>query len=92
MEYYRVGDRIIKLMRNYWNSNRLKAQERGYYRIYFCATSGVTQGDPLSPTIVNIVVNYIIHHWAYKIGGNRAISDGFGWVIFKKVAMFHAHN
>ena len=42
--------------------------------------------------MVNIVVYYIIHYWAYQVGGNGAISDGFGWVIFNKVALFYAQN
>ena len=24
---------------------------------------GVTQGDPLSPTIFNVVVDAVVHHW-----------------------------
>ena len=27
--------------------------------------SGVTQGDPLSPTILNVVVDAVVFHWVY---------------------------
>ena len=35
----------------------------GYYGTYFKGDKGVTQGDPLSPTIFNVVVNFVVRHW-----------------------------
>ena len=39
------------------------AKEGGYYRVSFMGTRGVTQGDPLSPTIFNMVVGEGVRHW-----------------------------
>ena len=36
----------------------------GYYGDAFKGAWGVTQGDPLSPTILNVVVDAVVHHWA----------------------------
>ena len=39
------------------------ARAGGYYRIAFQGARGVTQGDPLSPTIFNVVVDAVVRHW-----------------------------
>ena len=48
----------------------------GYYGTGFKGARGVTQGDPLSPTIFNVVVDVVVRHWvtlaveeAEKMGG-----------------------
>ena len=35
----------------------------GYYRTFFLGEHGITQGDPLSPTIFNVVVDAVVRHW-----------------------------
>ena len=35
----------------------------GYYGEAFKGARGVTQGDPLSPTIFNVVVDAVVRHW-----------------------------
>ena len=39
------------------------ARAGGYYREAFKGARGVTQGDPLSPTIFNVVVDAVVRHW-----------------------------
>ena len=34
-----------------------------YYRTSFRGERGVTQGDPLYPTIFNVVVDVVVQHW-----------------------------
>ena len=34
-----------------------------YYRSAFKGDQGVTQGDPVSPTIFNVVVDAVARHW-----------------------------
>ena len=34
-----------------------------YYGTGFEGERGVTQGDPLSPTIFNVVVDAVVRHW-----------------------------
>ena len=34
-----------------------------YYRVAFKGYQGVTQGDPISPTIFNVVVDVVARHW-----------------------------
>ena len=39
------------------------ARAGGYCGNYFKGFRGVTQGDPLSPTISNAVVDTVVRHW-----------------------------
>ena len=34
-----------------------------YYRTGFKGVRGVTQGNPLSPTIFNVVLDAVVCHW-----------------------------
>ena len=39
------------------------ARAGGYYGTAFRGERGVMQGDPLSPTIFNVVVDVVVQHW-----------------------------
>ena len=43
------------------------AKAGGYYGKPFCRERAVTQGDPLSPTIFNVVVDAVVRHWEYLV-------------------------
>ena len=49
---------------------------------YYCAPLKgylrVTQGDPLSSTISNMVVDAVIRHWVAVVVGEEAEPKGFG--------------
>ena len=49
-----------------WTSWRATASAQapgGYYGKAFKGARGVTQGDPLSPTIFNVVADAVVRHW-----------------------------
>ena len=39
------------------------ARVGGYYRVAFKGARGVTQVEPLYPTIFNVVVDAVVRHW-----------------------------
>ena len=41
----------------------MAARSGGYYGTAFKGEQGVTQGDLLSPTIFNVVVDAVVRHW-----------------------------
>ena len=59
---YGVGNRVRRLLREYWVKSTMMARAGGYYGIVFKGEQGVTQGDPLSPTIFNVVVDEVVRH------------------------------
>ena len=51
------------MLHNYWRRLTMAARAGGYYGEAFKGERGVTQGDPLSPTIFNVVVDAVVRHW-----------------------------
>ena len=43
------------------------AQAGGYYGTTFRGKRGVIQGNPLSPTIFNVVVDVVVRHWVQGV-------------------------
>ena len=63
LEGYGVRQRGRRLLRAYWSKSTMVAREGGYYGTGFKGERGVTQGDPMSPTIFNVVVDAVVRHW-----------------------------
>ena len=63
LEGYGVGPGARRLLHNYWRRLTMAARAGGYYRAAFKGERGVTQVDPLSPTIFNVVVDAVVRHW-----------------------------
>ena len=63
LEGYGVGPRVRRLLRTYWRKSTMVARAGGYFGTGFKGERGVTQGDPLSFTIFNVVVDAVVHHW-----------------------------
>ena len=60
---YGTGQQVRRLLREYWNKSTMVASAGVYYRTGFKGERGVTQGDPLSPTIFNVAVDAVVRHW-----------------------------
>ena len=63
LEGYSMGTRDLCLFRRYWERLRVVARVGGYYREPFFGERGMTQGYPMFPTIFNVVVDSVVHHW-----------------------------
>ena len=50
------------MLREYWEKTTMVARAGSYYGKGFKGWRGVTQGDPLSPTIFNVVVDAVVRH------------------------------
>jgi hypothetical protein len=72
LERYGVGDRVLQLLRQFWKQEKIVARQAGMYGKPFRAGRGVTQGDPLSPTIFNIVIDAIVRVWSKRVQSSHA--------------------
>ena len=64
----------------------------GYFGRPFKGYREVTQGDPLSPTIFNVVVDAVICHWVTVVTPTEAGTGGLGFAIIDLVAYLYADN
>ena len=62
LEGYGVGPRARRLLLTYWRRLTMVARAGGYYGMAFQGSIRVTQGDPLYPTIFNVVVDAVVRH------------------------------
>ena len=67
LEGYGAGPHNRKLLQKYWQCLTMVARAGGYYGTAFRGERGVTQGDPLSPTIFNVVVDAVVWHWVQGV-------------------------
>ena len=68
------------------------ARAGGYYGTGFKGARGVTQGDPLSPTIFNVVVDAVIRHWV-TLAVEEAEKRGYrGKEGMHQAALFYADD
>ena len=63
LEGYGVDPNARRLLTTYWRRLTMVARSAGYYGTVFGGERGVTQGDPLYPTIFNVVVDAVVRHW-----------------------------
>ena len=60
LEVYVVGTRALRLFRRYCERLQMVAWEGGYYGEPLCGEIGIMQGNPLLPTIFNVVVEILV--------------------------------
>ena len=68
---YGVGEKVLRILNNFWDTHTIIPRQRGFYGTPFPAERGVTQGDIISPTIFNIVIDCVLHHWYQSMQDNN---------------------
>ena len=68
------------------------ARAGGYYGTAFGGERGVTQGDPLSPTIFNVVVDAVVRHWVNRIVEEAEARGETGREVRHQAALFYADD
>ena len=92
LDEYGVGPRAIELLRKYWHRLTMVAQACGYYGTYFQVGRGVMQGDLLSPTIFNVVVDAVVRHWVTGFIAESEARGDLGQEGRHQAALFYADN
>ena len=91
---YGVGDRILRLLSVYWEGARHVCRTGGYYGTPFRSERGVTQGDPVSPVIFNVVVDCVVRHWCQLVfpENTRVAENGLGYDVRGHTVLFYADD
>ena len=76
----------VRLLRMYWDRLTMVVKAGGYFIRLFKGYRGVTQGDPLYPTIFNMVVDAIIRHWVTVVTPSESGMWGVGMTIIDLAA------
>ena len=63
LKAYGVGERVLRVLNKFWENHWIVPKQAEFFGRPFQATQSVTQGDVISPTIFNIVVDAILHAW-----------------------------
>lgn len=63
LKAYGVGPRIRRVLVAFWDNHFVVPRQNGYYGRSFRAFCGVIQGDPVSPTLFNILVDAVVRAW-----------------------------
>ena len=93
---YGVGPWALHLLQRYWDRLLTVARPGGYFGPPFNDQCGVTQGDPLSLTVVNVMVDTVLRHWVSVVAATEwtaePSTEGFGQDIQRLEKYFYADN
>ena len=81
MAAYRFVPRTIRLLKTYWGRLTIVVRAGGYFGVPFKGYCGVTQGDPLPPTISNVVVDAVIRYWVAAVAPTEDGTEELGLSI-----------
>ena len=87
-----VGPGAGRLLKTYWRRLTMVARAGGYYGESFKGSRGVTQGDPLSPTIFNVVVDAVVRHWIEGLVTETEEKGEMGREGRHQLAVFYADD
>ena len=87
---YGVGPSTLQLLWTYWDQLTMVVRASGYFRRPLKWCRGVTQGNPLSPTIFNVVMNSFVRHCLTGVTPTEVGTGGLGLTIIDLAAYFYA--
>ena len=92
LEGYDFGPNARSLLKTYWRRLTMLARAGGYYGKAFKGERGVTQGDLLSPTIFNVVVDAVIRHWVNGLVDKAEEKGETGREVRHQLAVFYVDD
>ena len=87
-----MGPRACRILQIYWGRMRMVANVGGYFGSPFQGFRVVTQGVPLSPTILNVVVGAVVRHWVKRIVESADEYSGRGQEGRHQNSLFYADD
>ena len=78
---YGLVPQLHQLLQRYWDGERVVTKSEKYYGRPFSTGRGVTQEDPVSPALFNIIVDAAVREKLQEICGPQEVQHGFGWLV-----------
>ena len=75
---YGMGPQDCHMLCAYWDRLCMVYLAGGYYEKAFQDFWWVNQGEPLFPTVFNVVVDAVVHHYISLVEGSTGWQDGWG--------------
>ena len=76
---YDLRPKLQRILQRYWCGQNVVPNTGKYYGSIFSTGRGVTQGDLVSPTIFNIVVDVVFRPDLQEVYGPQEAHHGFKW-------------
>ena len=88
------GTEVVQLhsLRTSWYRLRMVARTGGYYGTEFLGFWVVTQEDPLSHTIFNVVLDAVVWHRVAVMVERLVRQYGHGWEVKHQSALFYTDD
>ena len=77
---YGLGPNIQKLLQRYWDKREVVSTARNLFGRLFGKDRGVTQGNPVSLTNLNILMDAVVRAVLLEICRPQEAHHGLGWV------------
>jgi hypothetical protein len=88
---YGLGSHLLLLLTNFWNSIQVVARQQGYYGESFKSERGTTQGDIVSPTIFNVVIDAVVRSWHHALE-SEGIADTVRAIFYADDGHLYSYN
>ena len=76
---YRLGTNLAQILENYWRRQMIAPKVGKYLGTAFGTGRGVTQGDPVSPIIFNIMVDAVVRAALEEVCSPQEARHCMGW-------------
>ena len=83
-----MGQNMPGPIPSHWDNRQFVPNARRFLGKAFITGRGVTQGDPASPMIFNIVVDAVVRAVVVVVCGPQESHHGMGWVVEERNLVF----
>ena len=87
-----MGPKDFRILWAYWDQLRMVVRAGGYYGLEFQGFRGATQGNPLPPTIFNMMVDEVVTHWVEVVVKGAGEQGGRRQEVRHQNSLFYADD
>ena len=89
---YGIRTKLQRLLQQFWDEQAVVMKEGKFYGRPFRTEGGVTQGEPVSSTVFNNVVEAVVRAVLLEVCGLHEEQHGLGWAAGDHNRVFYAED